>query len=508
MRTLYALPLLSACIVTGEKNPDRWTNPEDYYNQQDDTGDTDDSGDVGDSGDSGDSGSANCSLPPPEAGTPDEVTEVGSSEDFAFDSEGNVVQLDPRGNLVRVSPSGDRTLILPGVGSLAGVHFLPDGDLAINNLSTGSVERVGMDGSREVIASGFSYPNGMNVDAEGFIYVGENAYNKLIRIDPSTGESEAIGTNFIGANGVAIGTDGKTVFVGSFGYGVVYAAENQGDGTWKTRIHAGLPGTIAAHEDDCTDLAEDDECYQQSGEGPGRCQDDGSGTITCQSWLDETACLGLSEGDACTTDRLGVIYEAVCTRNKTGVVFCPSVDPARIEACASGPGACDLDGERGNCTMSYEGLPICVTHTETSAAYTEACQDLSEGDACQILNPAHPDKGTCTSMGSWLTCLPWWSPPYTGGGGFDAMGVDECGNVYAGEYGTGIIWRWPAEGGEEPEQFDLTGSGWIPNLHWGLGAGGYARDTMYVMDLTRGSLLGYHLGLKGSPGEFHAEPVQ
>jgi hypothetical protein len=85
-----------------------------------------------------------------------------------------------------------------------------------------------------------------------------------------------------------------------------------------------------------------------------------------------------------------------------------------------------------------------------------------------------------------------------GSGGFDAIGTDICGNLYIGEYVTGRLLRWTTSG-EEPETVIDFRNFWIPNMHWGLGTGGWSKDSLYIMNRDRGGLIEVPLGIPGHP---------
>ena len=57
--------------------------------------------------------------------------------------------------------------------------------------------------------------------------------------------------------------------------------------------------------------------------------------------------------------------------------------------------------------------------------------------------------------------------------------------------------RWP-DGGEAPETFLAIGAEWIPNMHWGLGVGGFEADRLYVMNRSnKGGLWELDVGVHG-----------
>lgn len=81
-----------------------------------------------------------------------------------------------------------------------------------------------------------------------------------------------------------------------------------------------------------------------------------------------------------------------------------------------------------------------------------------------------------------------------GGGGLDGLIVDACDNVYVTDYGPGLVWR--VEGNTHDLVVDLP-SGWIPNMHFGSGHGGWDPWRLYVMDIGGDQLYELDLGVPG-----------
>jgi hypothetical protein len=72
-----------------------------------------------------------------------------------------------------------------------------------------------------------------------------------------------------------------------------------------------------------------------------------------------------------------------------------------------------------------------------------------------------------------------------GGGGLDGMAVDACGNVYVCEFGPATVWRITPDGQTMTPLVELGGdTGWIPNMQWGSGIGGWDPLTLYVLDFS------------------------
>ncbi|MDJ0766112.1 MAG: hypothetical protein QNJ97_24225 [Myxococcota bacterium] len=135
-----------------------------------------------------------------------------NSEDFAFDDAGNVLSVDRNGNLIKQTKFGSPQIFVPGITSTnggyeeqaSGMAFLPNGDLVVAGNS--SLLRVASNGSVVTIISGLEYPNGVEIDNAGNIYVSEHAAGRIRRVDPETGEFEIIATDLFSPNGLGFPT--------------------------------------------------------------------------------------------------------------------------------------------------------------------------------------------------------------------------------------------------------------------------------------------------------------
>ncbi len=67
------------------------------------------------------------------------------------------------------------------------------------------------------------------------------------------------------------------------------------------------------------------------------------------------------------------------------------------------------------------------------------------------------------------------------GGELLGMGVDRCGNVYALHEGRRLL-RFSSDGGEPETLMDLNAYGWMTNLQWGSGIGGWSETAIYITD--------------------------
>jgi sugar lactone lactonase YvrE len=275
----------------------------------------------------------------------------------------------------------------------------------------------------------------------------------------------------------------------------------------------------------CDGLSVGDACTDPFN-GPGKCVDSGPGPLYCEP---PNPCEGLMVGDACTSPQFGV---GVCNQDFGGYLYCDPPNPCEGkpdgEACEyfGSPGTCENEwcypnpcegmnpgdtcwsneGQEGLCVGPEAGPLECLTPCGGKAdgdmctvgaldgqcldeTCTFACTDQTLGQACVL-----GDKlGYCTNEGAGPVCLQNQGP---GPGGIDGLGVDACGFVYAAEYQRGNVWRI-SPAGEIEKLADLP-SGWIPNIKWGRGLGGFDKDVMFVADRDEGRLFGISVGVPGA----------
>lgn len=419
-----------------------------------------------------------------------------TSEDFVFDRDGHVISVDQVGNLVRQTKDGTTAVILPRVGEVAGMAMTIDGHVVLANVGRGTVDMVAPDGTSVTLTSGIAYPNGLTVDSEGFVYVSEHIAGRIRRIDPVSGDYDIIAEGLRNPNGLAFSPDEQVLYVNSFGGSTVHSLQRAGGDfdppSLMSTIESGPP-----YVDLCDSLSEGDACYLD-GTGLGACVDS-----VCTLQLDRDACASAIEGEACTTAHLGEPVESVCVSDDDGL-FCPRVPAADVAACVDEVawGECSpSSGGYGWCDQTWEGAFACIDWMALEDGSQASCDGLEVGDACELTYWGAPYSGTCAAGIDWgypgPFCL---GGPYLDWmyGGLDGLDVDECGNVYVTEYVTGVVYRVPEGGGTAEELFTLE-SEWIPNLHWGSGAGGWDADRLYVMDRMTNGMYEVDVGVGGRP---------
>ncbi len=170
-----------------------------------------------------------------------------TAEDFDIDGDGYLGTIDSD-NLVAMDMYGDQKLIVSNLtgGGSAGTRVLPNGDWVVADVGQGSLKLYEFaTGAKRTLLGGLAYPNGVEVDAAGYVYVAENNGARLRWVDSATGDAGTVANGLNQPNGVILSPDEQTIYVGSFGGGMVYAVDRLTPGTqdWgQARILFESPG--------------------------------------------------------------------------------------------------------------------------------------------------------------------------------------------------------------------------------------------------------------------------
>lgn len=169
------------------------------------------------------------------------TTGIYAGEDFAFDDQGNLVGANAN-NLFKSPYGGPPQLWVPGANVSAGLRATSEGVFVY--ASGDSLSRINMFDAPEVVLGGLSYPNGMDVDLEGWVWVAEQSGSRLRRINPETGEYTIAAEGLQSPNGVSFSPDYSIVYVGSFGGGIIYAVHLNPDMSTDTveMFYSGIGG--------------------------------------------------------------------------------------------------------------------------------------------------------------------------------------------------------------------------------------------------------------------------
>lgn len=169
--------------------------------------------------------SPDCAQIPPAPVAFEVLQGFTGAEDFAFDSVGNYIAIDENSNLVRITKAGVKSLWVPNIaGTTAGIVALPDDSVVFCDVDQGALKRVFPAGNVMTLLGGLSYPNGLDVGPDGYLYVAENFGDLLRRVDPDTGASTDVVTLSL-PNGVAFSDTPNLAYVGSYELGHVYRVD-------------------------------------------------------------------------------------------------------------------------------------------------------------------------------------------------------------------------------------------------------------------------------------------
>jgi hypothetical protein len=229
--------------------------------------------------------------------------------------------------------------------------------------------------------------------------------------------------------------------------------------------------------------------------GEGTCLDFGDPELQCEPL---NPCDASNVGDKCTRPN---VPNGICIAGGENFFFCSEAPCSNVPA---GESCYTISGLAGVCQRSVDGPLECFAFCDGKPNGTECnvnkvvgqCQAGSCATLCLQDNVGEPciapgSSGICAEENGKFVC----QTTEGNGGGIDGLGVDACGYVYASEYLRGNVWRISPTG--EIERLAKVPSGWIPNIKWGRGLGGFSKDIMYVADRDRRRLFAISVGVPG-----------
>lgn len=189
--------------------------------------------------DTGSPPALDCTRPLPTAPSVSTL-DIQTEEDFDFDVYGHIVAQD-NSSLLGHGLDGSIVFIAPNIGiDAAGIRALPGDRFVVAQPNTGNVLLVdGQTGSIEVILSGLSAPNGLEVDLTGNVYIAEyGSEGGLSVLEMSSRELQILIEDYP-INAVALSPDEQTIYVSSHaylggGFSGIVALDRGPDGQWGT----------------------------------------------------------------------------------------------------------------------------------------------------------------------------------------------------------------------------------------------------------------------------------
>lgn len=159
---------------------------------------------------------------------------IETTEDFDFDTEGNMVFAQWLGTaLIAVDYSLNFSLISGGIQDTRGISVLEDGRIIIAYIGAGTVGIIDpTTGSNTNLITGLSGPNALEVSVDNKIYFTETGGNARVReFDYVTGTSAPVATGFSYPNGLVINETHDVLYVSDSTTGI-YEVHKNPDGTW------------------------------------------------------------------------------------------------------------------------------------------------------------------------------------------------------------------------------------------------------------------------------------
>ena len=176
-----------------------------------------------------------CSTPWPDSLGARTVSSIAASEDFDITEDGYVVHVEG-GNLVaRSYLADDSYLIAPNVSNnAAGTRVLKNGDVAVADVSTGTLVLVDrLTGAKTNLLSR-NWPNGIDVDKDDNIYITDFADNgTLTRVNAyNPDDNEILASNMYRPNGVVLSPDGQHLYIAANWIDQIWRMEKDANGVW------------------------------------------------------------------------------------------------------------------------------------------------------------------------------------------------------------------------------------------------------------------------------------
>jgi len=193
-----------------------------------------------DTGETGDTGTPplttyDCTTPWPASMGAHTVSAIASSEDFDIMADGYLVHIEG-GNLVaRSYLADDSYLVAANVASnAAGTRVLKNGDIAVSNVSSGTLMLVNYQTGAKTTLLSRNWPNGIDVDKDDYIYITDFAdsgsLTKVNAYDPN--DMEILAQDMYRPNGVVLSPDGMFLYIAANWIDQIWRMERDVNGDW------------------------------------------------------------------------------------------------------------------------------------------------------------------------------------------------------------------------------------------------------------------------------------
>lgn len=159
--------------------------------------------------DTGPEGCEDPLLAPP---LPLSTIDIRTEEDFDFDADGYIVYQS--GSIVAENTSGDYVVIAPALGGdPAGIQINSQNEVVAVSDNDSTVHVIHRGGGSDIIMSGFSQPNGIEIGENDRVYVTDFAGDTVRWTDPETGDSGIVTNEVSNPDNLVLSPDEQQLFV-------------------------------------------------------------------------------------------------------------------------------------------------------------------------------------------------------------------------------------------------------------------------------------------------------
>jgi enterochelin esterase family protein len=164
--------------------------------------------------------------------------QLGFSDAPCSDSAGNFYFSDMKAPAIFKLNAQDGTRTRIAQEPVSGLEFGADGRLfGCQGAKNRVIEIDPSTGEIKEVANGVT-PNDLAVSADGWIYITETKDQRIVRIHSKTGEKTTVAEDIVRPNGIALSNDGGTLAVSEYGGTVTWMFRVNADGTLDGRIPA------------------------------------------------------------------------------------------------------------------------------------------------------------------------------------------------------------------------------------------------------------------------------
>lgn len=182
---------------------------------------------------------------------------IATTEDFDFDAQARLVYADWNGNLMAVDDTAQVSLLSPGswYTDARGIQVLSTGEILVAYIGGNEIVKVDpLTGVRSQYLVGISGPNALEVGDGDVVFATETATGRVWRHDPATDDNQVIASGFSYPNGLALSPDQATLYISDDYRGIFSITHDPVADTWSAPVQVFAPAPGEAYDAMETDV--------------------------------------------------------------------------------------------------------------------------------------------------------------------------------------------------------------------------------------------------------------